>query len=319
MGHTGSKEPMLLCDFGGTHGRMGLYNEGKIEHLKKYQLAEFDTHIDLLDIYKEQTNTSFSDIAIAAAGAHIRSDFPSGFRKDSKIDHAYFKKNSYNLIICMNDFEASAWGTLDRQKKHTILRKGQPDPDSLNELIIGPGTGLGCAYIQFFNNNRHILSTHGGHMRPCALTEEHYEILKELQHLKKQAVIYEDIVSGRGFELLYQLFRSDKLQNTHDILDAPHDPVNAKILKLFHEFLGLYIQNSAVSCNAYHHVYLTGGLLDIIYQYGLFKFDRVENMINQPYVDVVKQSLENMPVTYINDTYLAIYGLKQYLERQNNV
>ena len=314
MMHFGSSDPILLCDFGGTHGRLGLFHEHKIQHLKKYELDKFKTHIDLFRAYRSDIDLDFKHIAIAAAGAHTSNVFQSGFQENSKITESYFAEHDLNLHVLLNDFEASAWGVLSDQNKEIILRKGDAVHDAEMSCLIGPGTGLGCAYIQQKGNMINVIGTHGGHMRPSPATHEQHVILQALQETKSEAVIYEDIASGRGLKLLYRLITGHELESIYQILETPTAPHHTRILSLFHEFLGLYIQNVVVTAKAYKTIYLTGGLLDIIYQAGLFDFDKMETMINQKYVSTIEAALKSTPIIYIDDTYLALHGLKKYLE-----
>lgn len=307
-------DPILLCDFGGTHGRLGLFLEEEIHHLKKYELSNFATHIELFKTYQNETDVTFKKIAVAGAGAHFSKVYPSGFQQNSKISQDYFAEHGFELLFALNDFEASAWGILSDQNKEQILRDGAGKDDGHISCLIGPGTGLGCAYVSEQNNIVHVIPTHGGHMRPSPATKAHCEIVSKLQSEKDEAVIYEDIASGRGLKQLYKLLKGDELKNVYQILDQPDDPVHKEILAYFHDFLGLYIQHCVVTVKSYKGIYLTGGLLDIIMKAGVFDFSRVENMINQKYVSTIEAALKNTPIIYIDDTYLALYGLKKYLE-----
>ncbi len=310
-------DPILLCDFGGTHGRLGLLKNGEILHMKKYRLADFEEHLSLFEYYQEEMDIEFKEIAIAAAEAHSEVHYSSGFQSNSKISQDYISQGGYKLKIFLNDFIASAWGVTQSNVGQISLKEGRTFADKKIKCFTGPGTGIGCAFlVPSSDGGYNILSgSHAAHIRPCFVTEEQRDIIEAIQSTLSRAVIYEDIACGRGLEKLYHIFTEETLIEPSVILDNPEDSLHAHILRLFHEFLGLYLQNTIVPVQAYGGVTLHGGLLDALYERDLFDFKTVNEMMCQPYVDIVAESLTDTPVTYINDTYLALHGLKNYLER----
>jgi glucokinase len=181
--------------------------------------------------------------------------------------------------------------------------------------VIGPGTGLGCALLLQQGQQPLIRETFGGHLRPSPATPEQADLIFELQKNHNQAIIYEDLASGKGLKNLYAHFKESPLQDPDILIAHSEDKDHEKILRLFHEFLGLYIQNILISTHCFSETILCGGLLDYLYENNLFDFQTVKKFIDQPYVKIVQTSLKNTPVSYINDTYLALYGLQNYWKR----
>lgn len=301
----------LLCDLGGTHARLGLLEGDTIQAQQKFRIADYQTHNDLFDEYLTQQNSAPLSIMIAASDCHMEGSNPSGFVADSKLSESGLRTLGFSNIAFFNDFEASAWGAAAcPQEKLSVWRPAESDFPESEHCLVGPGTGLGTAFFR----PAPVLCVRphdfGANMRPCAVTAEHHELLQDLQAQQKEAVTYEDIASGRGLKKLYQLFVGEELQDLDDLLSRPDHEVASTILRLFHEFLGLYIQNLMISAHAYGGIVLHGGLLDVLVETKVFDFDQVFHMVDQPYLPVVRSALRQTPIFYLNDTYLALKGLK---------
>ena len=309
-------QPMILCDLGGTHARLGCLEGGNIHSLAKYKIATIQNHAALFHLYKKEYNLNISHLAIAASACHTHESYPSGFIENTKITQGFLNKHGYTLHAQLNDFEASAWGAAFYTGPTKVLHKGNNDLAPL-ECLIGPGTGLGCAFMDIHRPSPYIFASWpGGNMRPSFATQEQKDIISGLQNLSNTAIVYEDLASGRGIEKLYNLLCPDSpFPGVQVIIENPATDVYAKILRLFHEFLGLYIQNTAVTVGA-GKITLHGGLLDYLVEQNCFDFHSLHNMVVQPYVTSLEKHLTDLPIHYIQDTYLALHGLKSYLQHK---
>ena len=305
---------IILCDLGGTHARLGCLEGNEIHSLTKYKIADLQNHAELFNSYRNIYTLKTKDLAIAASACHTQDSYPSGFIENSKITPDSLNKCGYALHAQLNDFEASAWGAAFYTGQVETLHKGKNDLAPL-ECLIGPGTGLGCAFMDMHGPSPYIAASWpGGNMRPCFATEEQKDVITALQNINKTAIVYEDLASGRGIEKLYHLFSPDAdFPGVPAIIGNPSMDIHAKILRLFHEFLGLYIQNTVVTVGA-GKVILHGGLLDYLVEKDCFDFKRLHSMVTQPYVESLAQYLIDLPIYYIQDTYLALHGLKSYLQ-----
>jgi glucokinase len=312
-------EPVLLCDFGGTHARLGILKDGNILHKEKFKCADFDNHADLFAAYQEKQGFQFSRIALAAAlGAHINQTYPSGFRKNSKLSSAYLTSCGFSETYILNDFEAVAYGVIDYNfSPEGTLHAGNPDSSENVKCIVGPGTGIGFAFLHALPDRAYVQTIpNGGHVYPCAVSAEQHDILLSLQSKLDRALIYEDVACGRGFCQLYKFFTGRELDHPDKIIQSPEEPVHQDILRLFHEFLGLLLVHLVTTGNAFGGVVLNGGMIDYLSGAGLFNFKTVHHMMLQNFTPNILQQLKDTPVYYINDTYLALYGLKYIVERE---
>lgn len=308
-------DPVLLCDLGGTHARLGLLQDGQISNMEKFRCAEFDDHLSLFAFYQEKIGSTPGSIAVAAAGAHFRDHIPSGFKTNSKISLQMLEDAGYKNPLIMNDFEASAYGAIQYpQQQIKILHAGSPDPSENTKCFIGPGSGLGCAHIHYFGDDVRVRLNFGAHQRPAAATEEQHALILALQKTQDRAVIYEDFTCGRGLHKLYRHVTGRDLAHVDEIFNDTNKPDHQTILRLFHEFLGLYIQDIMIASHSFAGVILHGGLLDYMIEHNVFDFETVQRMMRQNYVPVVAEAIANTPVSYIGDTFLALYGLKYALE-----
>lgn len=308
-------DPVLLCDLGGTHARLGLLQDGQISNMEKFRCAEFDDHLSLFASYNDRHHVQPPSIAVAAAGAHFRDHIPSGFRANSKIGKEMLEDGGYHDPLIMNDFEASAYGAIQYPpQKITLLHAGSPDPSENTQCFIGPGSGLGCAHIHRFGEDIRVRLNFGAHQRPAAATEEQHALILAVQKTQDRAVIYEDFACGRGLHKLYRHVTGRDIAHVDEIFNDRNKPGHQTILRLFHEFLGLYIQDIMISSHSFAGVILHGGLLDYMIEQGVFDFNIVQHMMQQNYVPVVAEAIATTPVSYIGDTFLALYGLKYMLE-----
>lgn len=307
-----AETPIILCDLGGTHARLGYLEGNQIRELEKYKIADMQNHSALFSRYCDHKQIAPSKIAVASAACHTQATYHSGFIENSKLTKEGLAQDGFELVALLNDFEASVWGTAFYTKQPHILFQGEEDLASI-ECLIGPGTGLGCAFMDTKTTPPYILPAWpGGNMRPCAATDEHIEMIRNLQKTQDTAIVYEDFVSGRGVQKIYEMLHGTAFPGTEEFIKTIDDQTNEKILRLFHEFLGLYIQNVIVTVGA-GKVHLHGGLLDFLHENNLLHFEQIHKMIAQPYVESLSAYLQRVPITYINDTYLALDGLKAYL------
>jgi len=181
---------------------------------------------------------------------------------------------------------------------------------------LGPGTGLGLAYvIPVARGGWHVQETFGGHMVAASLNDEQAAIIATLR-ADGHAVVYEDLASGRGLPALYRaVCKAAKTKpiygDTAEIFENAKDKHVRTTLRLFHEFLGLFAHNAAVTGHAFGGLYLDGGVIQKIYEGGLFDSDAFVRGLIPECVPVVKKALQDVPVYLVNDPFIALRGLAE--------
>lgn len=131
------------------------------------------------------------------------------------------EKTSLKSAVLINDFEAIGYGVnlLDLNNetdifkvKHNLhLHKELP---KATKAIIGAGTGLGKSILVYSHTHEAYIPipSEGGHEDFPAHNEFEVELLNFIRKRRniKPAVSYEEVISGRGLEIIYLFLRSLK-------------------------------------------------------------------------------------------------------------
>ena len=300
----------LLCDLGGTHIRFALNGgaAGELQAPVKLPAAHFTGLADAVSHYAKSQGVSAQDGILLAATGPLSQPWPaeSTVAEDTRI------------LGRVSDFEASAWGApLLSGDQLLTLRPGIGNPAE-PRAILGPGTGLGLAYMLPEADGRwRIQKTHGGHMQAALLSEEHMLLAALISRLKGNAhtIIYENFCSGRSLPVLYKAvcqMQGEKAQEiacAEDLLKLDMHPALQTCLRVFHEMLGLFAHSCAVTLNAYGGLYFDGGMVQRLRERNLFDVDTVLRFMTLDPVATVRDDLDKMPVWLVNDPFIALRGL----------
>ena len=115
----------------------------------------------------------------------------------------------------LNDFEANGYGAsstvVDNNPDCIVLNKGEPHPTG-NKIILGPGTGLGCAIITY-NKAEKCYNVHpgeGGHSEYTAfddidlkLKKFAFQYFKDHENLDLSRISVERLTAGPALPLIY--------------------------------------------------------------------------------------------------------------------
>jgi len=305
----------VLADIGGTHARFAVLEKGEIKNPKRLSVEDFPEIQLALQSYHDKPCTL---MLATAAQPDDRNKWRITNNKKWVIDPALLNDRGWNVEILINDFAASARGAL-ASNQLVVLREGRAD-DQSPRAIIGPGTGLGLAYMTPLPDKKyHIQETFGGHMAVTAQTEEQWAIVRLVQklHGEDHAVIYEDVASGRALPVLYRAVcmcngsEPALLLDAKTILSCVDDVHIRQTLRLFHEFLGLFAHNAAVTNHAFGGLYIDGGMTHRLYEAGLFDFESFEKFMTLNVTPIVKEKLKSTPVLILNDPFAALRGLAE--------
>lgn len=312
---------LLLCDVGGTFVRFALKRQGgpSMTVPQKFRAADYP-------VFEE-------------AARHFLASFGMPPDDISALGLAFAGRNTWQItqesvaallpraMFCkINDFEANAYGVLDISEEGLFsLNVVSPRKDQnfrKTKCVVGPGTGLGLAYIHEGPEGQIIQKTHGGHMLPACLGEDSTLLFRNLAALRSDGTIpiYEDVVSGPGLYNLYRVFASQshlrvEYRDAHEMLaKGRNDPLVIQSLKVFHEWLGIFVHQAVAFGNSYGGVYLTGGIMDKLVSLDLFDPLTFFGAFYQKNVPIVMEDVWATPVYWIRDEYISLRGLCTRLE-----
>jgi len=302
----------ILADIGGTHIRLGLWQDGEITHTRKWQVSDLSSLGDALQKYKHDIHESaLSDIAIATA-AWSKDDKTWHFAHPDRwvIDKQDLANDGWSVHMIINDFKASALGAISTDQV-AALSKNNTAPFNQKKIIIGPGTGLGLAY----GEGQTISETFGGHMICGAANEEQMRLVQMVKDINQKAPIFEDFISGKGLVHIHDFVMNTQTAQDKDI--APIDLIlklgegeRLRILALFHDLFGQFIQKSALYGHAFGGVYLDGGIIHALHKHKLLDLEHLSAIVSRANcAPIVKNALEAIPFYIIDDPYIALKGL----------
>lgn len=312
----------LLCDIGGTHIRIACADNGRIDGPEKFAVSGFTGLDGALRHYLTGRGLPPDPCAVAISTAAVDDGagvyrFTNNPNPDWIVDPNGLRAGGWQVERVINDFSASAWGTIGLAGVNVdTIRDGNP-ADGQPWALLGPGTGLGLAFVTPLpNGQHHIQPTFGGHMMSLVLTDEQFLIVELVRQTlgTGYTIVPENLCSGRTLPTLYRAVceaSGEPAPHTtpENILNHPDDPCVCDTLRLFHEFLGLFAHQSIVTGNAFGGLYLDGGVLHRLRERDLFDAATFLRFMTLNPVPVVKAALENCPVHIITDPYIALRGL----------
>lgn len=312
----------LVADAGGTYVRFALSQNGTdLSEPQKFKVADFPRFNDAVLHYLFTQRVEADAITAFYCAYSTRNgwDFAGGAADLPVV----LERATFHIV---NDFEANSYGLLDAGQDDVVqfVRENAPishapraGASRASLAVIGAGTGLGLAYIIDTPHGPHVQPTHGGHMLPAILTEQHLALFGAMQSFKKtpSIPIYEDIISGAGIFHVYDILAKSahvdmEYADTYDLIArGRNDPIVQQTLKIFHEMLGAFAHQVVAFGYSYAGLYLTGGVIDRLMAHNLFDVNTFYQSLLQDNVAVVKNDVENMPIYWIKDEFISLRGL----------
>ncbi|WP_442678727.1 glucokinase [Sphingomonas sp. ASY06-1R] len=201
---------LVTIDIGGTHARFALaeVEDGRVVHLGPESTFKTAEHASLqlaLEAFAdEQQEPLPRDAAIAFAGP-VHGEVLKLTNNPWIIRPALIpEKLNMDRYTLVNDFGAVAHAVARCDPQHLRHLCG-PDQDLPAKgviSVVGPGTGLGVAYVLCQEGGYHVGETEGGHIDYAALDPIEDAILKTLRN-RYRRVSAERVVSGPGLTNIY--------------------------------------------------------------------------------------------------------------------
>lgn len=280
---------VLASDVGGTNTSIGIFgvkNRFPILicafHFKSKELKNFEGAVNqALGFAREHYKIKITKACFAVPGV-------VSHKKDSAViaklgwslsGKAIRKKTGLKKVMFLNDFEAIGYGiNMAGNMRAKIIKKALKVPGA-NILVIGAGTGLGKALMEFDGHAGFYkpLPSEAGHMDFPAQTAEELKLVQFIRKHKKikGPVSYEQIVSGNGITSIYLFLRS-----LHKYKDSKYTKEIAKsnaipelisryrkldetckaAFDIFRDNYAKFARNLAIDCFPFGGVYIAGGI-----------------------------------------------------------
>ncbi|HKU78425.1 MAG TPA: glucokinase [Rhodanobacteraceae bacterium] len=311
---------VLAADVGGTHARIGLLQtrpgaQPPLDMLAShvYECAKWPGLGEILqDFVGHHANhrRGIARCALAVAG-YLRGDelVAENLRWPVRISElrAHLKLDRLDIV---NDFEALACGTrfLSRSESIAVINaNGTTGPT----VVVGPGTGLGCAVLLPNGDAPIVMPSEAGHVALAPGNEREMEVLRRLG--RDRAYVHTGhALSGPGLANLYRALAD--IEGVAAIHAEPaaisaaaiagDDPIACEALSMFCAMLGSFAGDLAIMFKAGGGVYLAGGILPFVRDF-LLASDFRARFLNK---GVMRPFLANVPVRLIEHGQLGVFG-----------
>ncbi len=202
---------IVSVDIGGTHARFALakiaagyvQELGEPVTLKAAEHASFQT---AWEDFRRIVGGKLPRAAAIALAAPIQGDIIKLTNNPWIIRPALVcEKLDVDDFALVNDFEAVGHAVAQTQPEHFLHLSGPDQTLPANGVItiVGPGTGLGVAYVMRRENGYHVQATEGGHIEFAPLDSIEDALVARLRK-RHRRVSVERVVSGPGIVDIYE-------------------------------------------------------------------------------------------------------------------
>lgn len=255
----------LLADIGGTNARFALLADGRIGPPLVLPVAGYPTPEAAMEAALAQVapGQAMEGAVLAVAGpvsAGTARLTNAPWRFDEAAIATHFGLRHARLV---NDFQALAHA-LPHLPPTDLVAIGDATPDpSAPMLVLGPGTGLGCAALLPGST---VIPTEGGHIGLAPADAAEDAVVAGLRARCGRAGA-EEALSGRGIANLHAVVAQLRGADVPDrdaaavVAAAGECPVAAEALRLFLSLLAGFAGDLALAWGARGGVFLAGGIL----------------------------------------------------------
>ena len=239
------------------------------------------------------------------------------------------KATSLSRVHIINDFQALGFGINFLSEKnatdlHIIRARDSETSDRrLPRALLGAGTGLGKSLLIYDDQKQLFIpqSSEGGHADIPVHSLQELELLQYIQteYQITEPITYEELLSGRGIEHIYQyLYRQDQSNTStlHDeilnSIDKPAvisqhratDPLCRHTFDLFTKIYARCAKNFVLDTMAQGGLYIAGGIA--IKNPDIFSSDVFINEFHHAYRR--QDMLHTIPIFLVENYDVSLYG-----------
>ena len=319
-------EPVVLgADVGGTNTKIALarFGEARPLFIQRYPSRSF---VSLERIIEEFLGAAaISPQAIAGACFAVAGPVEHGRGHLTNLpwqpDEAEIaRKFGFPRVRVVNDFAAAGLGIARLPAGDLVTLQPGTMVENGERVVVGAGTGLGVALLEWDNTAYEIHPSEAGHTDFAPVDALQDELLV---HLRRQfaRVSYERVLSGAGLERILAFFveRGDgepsaalrealeKGQAASAITElalAKRDELAVRTLDLFVSAYGAFAGNMALVMLAHGGVYVAGGIAPKIAE----KLCEGEFMRAFTAKGRFRTLLETLPVQVVMNDQVGLYG-----------
>ncbi|MEK9650488.1 MAG: ROK family protein [Gammaproteobacteria bacterium] len=297
-------QKLLLIDIGGTNFRsaIGYLGSNEIQDTKKQNLDSLNNFNKLINDLMEEYG-QIDHAVFSVAGPKIENAI-SMTNRDFKIDIGLTKEEfGFKTCHLLNDWESIGYSLASTDTKDIqFIQTGSSFNDT--SLMIGPGTGLGAAFI----SKNVVFPTEVGNTR---FTFQKILIDAGIKNIEQFSVL-EDVLSGRGISRLHQNF-SGEFISPEEIIKKRQagDESAVKAINTFIDFIALSISDLALTYMPGSGIYMAGGLMRSIFSF-IDHESFIKNFIGQ-HKPMHQELLQKMSIGIITREMTCLYGNLAFL------
>ena len=259
----------LVADIGGTNARFALVRSGmEIYQQRQYLCADFAKFAALLARYLQDCGLKNPVPAVFAVAGPIEDNRCTMTNGSWLIDGAQLQRGGVVAsCLLVNDFAALA-ASLPLLQEPDLQQIGLQSASKVGlKLVVGPGTGLGAAYLVPSASSYLPVDGEGGHMGFAPVDELDVELLGWFGK-KYGRVSVERILSGPGLEDLHAAMaqingRELKTITAHQIMSRglEGEGFERDTLLQFSAMLGSFAGDLTLAGGCWGGVYIGGGIV----------------------------------------------------------
>jgi glucokinase len=308
----------LVADLGGTNTRVALTNGAQVrtETIKRFRNADYPDLVSVLRGYMADWDI-VPDAACVAMAGPVRDGIGELTNLNWTVDRASVAEaTGAGTVAVLNDLQAQghAIDHLSTDVVQTILPGAKAGAHAAR-LVIGIGTGMNAAAVYRLDDRTLVPPSEAGHVSLPAQNSDELRLLDWIAR-KHGTPGFEDVLSGRGFERVYEWLCSEA--GTHEprdagqIMQAVNDDsskIAEEAARVFIRMMGRAAGNLALVHLPFGGIYLCGGvarhfaphLARLGFRDAFFDKGRFSDF------------MEQFPVHLVDDDFAALTGSAAHL------
>jgi glucokinase len=308
----------LLADVGGTNARFvvlttprGGISQKRVLSLKSKDFSDFfSLLLEALSVFKVEPRNTVACMAVAGPVFKGRARITNlGWEIEERKIKAKFP---FKKLILVNDLFAGSASLAKLKKKDLkLVKEGRINKGVCVAIFCGTGLGVGVLVKE---KPLTLISTEAGHIFFQALDRFDLKFLDFLKEKEKE-LSYEEVLSGRGLENLYEFYHGERLSAPMiTALAKKQDKKAGQAVKTYFKYLGKFCSQLALCYLPLRGIYLSGGvvnaLIDFLFEKE-YKSFFMENFLSSSKLNFL---LEELPIYAIGHPFPVLLGCKAIVE-----